>query len=77
MKKILVAVLALGSVIAASAAEASAPVAAVTSSESVVTSNRTVKVHSGCKPKRTSKRGGGANIKHRCRTKRILEAPKP
>ena len=77
MKRFLVAVLVLGSVLAVSAAKAPAPVAAVTPSESVVTSNCTVKVHSGCKPKRTSKRGGGANIRHRCRTKRILEAPKP
>ena len=77
MKKILVAVLALGSVIAVSAAEAPAPVAPVTPCESAVTSNCTVKVHSGCKPKQTSKRGGGANIKHRCRTKQIQEAPKP
>ena len=77
MKKILVAVLALGSVVAVSAADAPAPVAALTPSESVVTSNCTVKVHSGCKPKRASKRGGGANIKHRCRTKQIQEAPKP
>ena len=77
MKKILVAVLALGSVVAVSAAEAPASVAAVTPSEPAVTSNCTVKVHSGCKPKRTSKRGGGANIKHRCRTKQIQEAPKP
>ena len=77
MKKILVAVLALGSVVAVSAADAPAPVAAVTPRESVVTSNCTVKVHSGCKPKRTSKRGGGANIKHRCRTKQNQEAPKP
>ena len=77
MKKILVAVLALGSVVAVSAANAPAPVAAVTPSEPVVTSNCTVKVHSGCKPKRTSKRGGGANIKHRCRTKQIQEASKP
>ena len=77
MKKILVAVLALGSVVAVSAADAPAPVAAVTPSESVVTSNCTVKVHSGCKPKRTSKRGGGANIRHRCRTKQLQEAPKP
>ena len=77
MKKILVAVLALGSVFAVSAAEAPASVAPVTPSESVVTSNCIVKVHSGCKPKRTSKRGGGANVKHRCRTKQIQEASKP
>ena len=77
MKKILVAVLALGSVLAVSAADAPAPVAVVTPNEPAATSNCIVKVHSGCKPKRTSKRGGGANIKHRCRTKQIQEAPKP
>lgn len=77
MKKILVAVLALGSVVAVSAADAPAPVAVVTPSEPAATSNCIVKVHSGCKPKRTSKRGGGANIKHRCRTKQIQEASRP
>ena len=77
MKKILVAVLALGSVFAVSATEAPAPVAAVTTSEPAVTSNRTVKVHSVCKLKRAGRRGGGANIKHRYRTKQIQEAPKP
>lgn len=77
MKKILVAVLALGSVFAVSAAEAPAPVAVVTPSEPAVTSNRTVKVHGGCKPKRAGKHGGGANIKHHFRTKQIQEAPKP
>ena len=76
MKKIVIAVLALGSAFAVSAAETPAPSAPVTPAEQVVTSNRTVKVHSGCKPKRTGKRGGGVNIKHRCHKKQIQEAPK-
>ena len=77
MKKMLMATLIVGSMFAASAAETPAPVASSTNTTAAETSNRTVKVHSGCKPKRTSKRGGGANIKHRCRTKQIQEASKP
>ena len=77
MKKILVAVWVLGAVLAVSAAETPAPVAPVTPGESVANSNRSVKVHSGCKPKRTGRHGGGANIKHHYRTKQIQETPKP
>lgn len=73
MKKMLMATLIVGSVFAASAAEAPVPVASSTNTTAAVTSNRTVKVHSGCKPKRTGKRGGGVNIKHNCRTKTVQE----
>ena len=73
MKKMLMATLIVGSMFAASAAEAPAPVAPSTNTTAAVTSNRTVKFHSGCKPKHTGKRGGGVNIKHNCRTKTVQE----
>ena len=69
MKKLLIAAMSLCSVLAAAAAETPSP--AAEPATPVVTSNRTVKVHSGCKPKRTGKRGGGVDIKHNCRTKTI------
>ena len=72
MKKLLIVAMSLCSVLAAAAAETPSPASEpATPVTPVVTSNRTVKVHSGCKPKRTGKRGGCFDIKHNCRTKTI------
>lgn len=67
MPRIIVALLVLCSAVAAQAAETPAP--ASTNAPAAVVTTRTVKVHSGCKPKRTGRRGGGVDIKHNCRTK--------
>lgn len=74
MKKILIGVMVLGVVLIATADETQTTVSApATPVAPAVTSNRTVKVHSGCKLKRSGKRGGGVDIKHNCRTKTVEE----
>lgn len=64
--KALVFATAFGSVLTLCAAEAPAPTAATTNAAPVVTQQQTKTQHSGCRPKRPGKHGGGVEMKHNC-----------
>lgn len=66
----------LGSVLSLCAADVPAPAPVSTNAVPTVTTNQPAKVHSCCRPKRPGKHGGGVEIKHGCRAKKVEDSAK-